>query len=396
MTLSRTAPIALISLVLLLSLVPEAAVAEKGRPDRFHSGKVYRGSFPDPDVFRVGRTWVASGTTIARRSLPMLTSANGRKWRARKAHGKGVRRNNDAMVGVPRWAARHRAGPRRFIKTWAPSIGRASNGRWLAAYAAPLRRNPGKRCIGIASADRPLGPYRHSRRRPLVCPRHQGAIDPDIFRSRGRTYLLWKTSGIWGREATTIRVRKLKRNGQGFKRGSRAHTLLRTAHSWERPLIENPSMLRYRGRLYLFYSANRWYTRNYAVGYAICRTVRGPCRRPQRGPLLSSGRGIAGPGGQSAFRGPGGKLLLAYAAWPAGRVGHQRRLHVAKLRVRRHGRLVVAKRFLNRSKRSSQSSSGSSPRANQVASRSTAFSCSGYSSTNACSWTATQASVTSS
>jgi beta-xylosidase len=395
-TLSRTGLVALISLVLLLSLVPESAFAKKGRPDRFHSGKVYRGSFPDPDVIRVKRHWIAAGTTVARRSLPMLTSVNGRKWRARQAHGKGVRRSNDAMVGVPRWAARHRAGKRRFVKAWAPSIGRASSGRWLAAYAAPLRRNPQKRCIGIASADRPLGPYRHHRRRPIVCPRYQGAIDPDIFRTRGRTYLLWKTSGIWGREATTIRVRQLKPNGRAFKRGTRTHTLLRTAHSWEGPLIENPSMIRHRGRLYLFYSANRWYNRSYAVGYAICRSVRGPCRRPQRGPLLSTGRGIAGPGGQSAFRGPRGKLLLAYAAWPAGRVGLERRLHVATLRVKRHGRLVVGKRFRPRVTRSGQSSSTSSPRASQVASRSTAFSCSGYSSTNACSWAATQARVTSS
>jgi hypothetical protein len=76
--------------------------------------------------------------------------------------------------------------------------------------------------------------------------------------------------------------------------------------------------------------------------------MRGPCRRAQRGPLLSSGRGIAGPGGQSAFRGPRGRLLLAYAAWPAGHVGRERRLHVATLKVRKHGRLVVVKRFRNR------------------------------------------------
>jgi hypothetical protein len=229
------------------------------------------------------------------------------------------------------------------VPSWAPSAGRASNGRWLVAYAAPLRRHPGKRCIGIASSRRAVGPFRSHGRRPIVCPRHQGAIDPDVFRTRGRTYLLWKTEGR-GRARTTIYVRVLRADGRGFRKGSRAHALLRPASRWERPLIENPSMIRHHGQLYLFYSANRWYTRHYAVGYAMCRSVLGPCRRVQRHPLLASGHRIAGPGGESAFHGPHGRLLLAYAAWPAGRVGTERRLHVATLAVRRHGRLVVTDR----------------------------------------------------
>lgn len=337
--------VVLTSLLLLLGVAAEPALASSGRPDRFHAGRVYRGSFPDPDVFRTKRLWIASSTTIASRSLPMLTSVNGRVWRARKAHGTGHRRTNDAIVGIPRWAARHRGAHRRFLPTWAPAIGRAANGRWLAAYAVPLRRHPSRRCIGVASATRPLGPFRHHRHRPLVCLAHQSVIDPDVFSSGRRTYLLWKTEGIPGRLATTLRIRQLGRTGLAFKRGSRAHTLLRTARGWEGPLIENPSMIRFHGRLYLFYSGNRWYSRHYAVGYAICRSVRGPCRRPQRRPLLASGRGVAGPGGESAFRGPHGQLLLAYAAWPSGRVGHERRMHVATLKLRKHGRLVVARRF---------------------------------------------------
>jgi hypothetical protein len=350
-TTPRTARTIALMFTLLLALVAEPAAAGPPDPDRFHSGRVYRGSFPDPDVFRLGRLWVATGTTVARRSLPMLTSADGRVWRARRAHGSGARRTNDAMVGVPAWAARRRAGSRRFIATWAPAIGRAANGRWLAAYAAPVRRvrrHPGKRCVGVASAQRALGPYRDRHRRPLVCPRHQGAIDPDVFSTHGRTFLLWKTEGIRGRVPTTLWVRPLRANGRGFRPGSHAHPLLRTARPWERPVIENPSMIRYRGRLYLFYSANRWYSRHYAVGYAVCRSVLGPCRRPQRRPLLASGHRVAGPGGASAFRGPRGRLLLAYAAWPGHRVGHERRLHVATLRVRPHGRLVVAHRFRRR------------------------------------------------
>ncbi len=338
--------VVLISLVLLTTLAAEPADAGNRRhKHRFHAGKVYRGSFPDPDVFRIGHLFVASGTTIARRSLPMMTSKNARTWRARHAHGAGRHRTNDAMVGAPRWAYRKKAGGRTFVPSWAPSIGRAANGRWLAAYAAPLRHHPRKRCVGIASSRHPLGPFRHRRKHPLVCAQGRNVIDPDLFRTRGRTYLLWKTEGT-RRIPASIWSRPLRRNGHGFKPGSHKHRLLRTSRAWEGPVIENPSMIRIRGRLYLFYSGNRWYTRRYAVGYAVCRSVAGPCRRIQRRPLLASGHGIVGPGGQSAFRGRHGGLLLAYAAWPARRVGSERRLHVAKLQVRRHGRLVVTRRYL--------------------------------------------------
>jgi hypothetical protein len=332
-------------LVLLVPLVPGPAVARSGQPDRFHSGQVYRGSFPDPDVLRAGPLWIAIGTTIARRSLPMMTSRNGRTWRARAAHGSGRRSTNDALAGIPRWAARKPAGSRWFVPIWAPSMGRAGNGRWLVAYSAPRRRRPHRRCVGLARSTRPQGPFRNFRRHPVVCARGQNAIDPDLFRTHGRTYLVWKTEGIPGRVPAALWSRPLRRDGRGFRPGSRAHRLLRPGPAWEGRVIENPSMIRFHRRLYLFYSGNRWYTRRYAIGYAVCRSPVGPCRRVQRRPLLASGRRVAGPGGQSAFRGPRGRLLLAYAAWPAHRVGSERRLHVASLEVRRHGRLTVAARF---------------------------------------------------
>jgi hypothetical protein len=340
--------VAATALTLLVTLAPGPAVAGSGHPDRFHSGQVYRGSFPDPDVIRHRGLWIAVSTTIARRSLPMLTSKNGRTWRARVAHGLGRHRTNDAFVGIPRWAKRKPAGSRRFVPVWAPAMGRAGNGRWLVAYSAPRRTHPHKRCIGLAQSTHPQGPFHHVRKRPLVCAHRQNAIDPDLFRWHGRTYLLWKTEGIRGGVPATLWSRPLRRDGHRFKPGSKPHRLLRPGPAWEGPVIENPSMIRFHGRFYLFYSGNRWYTRRYAVGYAVCRSPLGRCHRVQHRPLLTSGRRVVGPGGQSAFRGPGGRLLLAYAAWPAHRVGTERRLHVARLKVKKHGRLVVERRMLPR------------------------------------------------
>jgi hypothetical protein len=56
-------------------------------------------------------------------------------------------------VDVPRWAVRHRAGRHRaFVPSWAPSIGRATNGRWLIAYAAwPAGRVGSERRLHVAT-----------------------------------------------------------------------------------------------------------------------------------------------------------------------------------------------------------------------------------------------------
>ena len=104
-------------------------------------------------------------------------------------------------------------------------------------------------------------------------------------------------------------------------------------------------MVTYHGYTYLFYSANRYSSANYAIGYAICHSPRGPCHRLTKNALLAKGGRVDGPGGPDAFVGKSGALRMAYAAWDRGHVGYpktarcrsshygcnQRRLHVAAL-----------------------------------------------------------------
>jgi beta-xylosidase len=241
---------------------------------------------------------------------------------------------------------------------WAPSVAKVRR-RYVMAYAVRVSRNPDKRCIALAVSGRAGGPYRNVRSRPIVCSGDtHGAIDPEVFVSRARrVYLLWKTSGIKDRKPTRLWSRRMNGAGTGFRRGSRPHELLQTRARWEGHVIENPAMIRYAGRNYLFYSGNSYTTRRYATGYAICATPTGPCRRPTRRPLLHSGRGIAGPGGAAPLVDRHGRLRLGYAAWDAGHVGYRprqrcsrtrygcdhRRLHIALVRVRARGRLAVVR-----------------------------------------------------
>jgi hypothetical protein len=119
-------------------------------------------------------------------------------------------------------------------------------------------------------------------------------------------------------------------------------TLLTTNEgSWEGMTIENPSMVAYGGRYYLFYSGNSSNAASdgsspYATGWAECSSgPRGGCARRTSGPLLRSSGYIQGPGGASAFIDTAGNLRLAYSYFWLGEnrpntfIAHPRRLKVA-------------------------------------------------------------------
>lgn len=328
--------LALLALLTPLAALPAAASspAAATTEELFTAGEPYTGTFADPSVVRVGRTYVAAATTTANLNLPLMTSTDLLTWRPREVAADAAawtdRRGwNEAMPVRARWAAvRERRGELELVSQWAPSLARVGR-TWVAAYSAAVRLEPRHSCIGIATAAGPLGPYtpRHA---PLVChPRSPlGAIDPDVFVDprTGAAYLLWKAEGVPGELPARLVARRLDASGTRFAPGSRPRTLLRRTLAWEGSVVENPSMVRVRGRHLLVYSANAWRGGAYTTGYAVCDGPLGPCRKSPR-PLMSSGGGAVGPGGGDAFLDVGGVLRLAYHSWDRG----LRRLRIATL-----------------------------------------------------------------
>lgn len=319
--------------------------------------KSYAGDFADPTVMRAGKKYYAAATTSSNLNLPLLTSTDLRAWTPRAPLPNYDKYSswpqyNDALPGAPKWAARvsTRENVKR-ISQWAPSLARVGKHRYVAAFSAATRATEGKNrrsCIGLAVAHVPDGPY-HSLKKPLVCDKstYFGVIDPDVFVDprTHHVYLTWAAEGIPHKRKGQLAIRRLNARGTGWARGSRRHNLLTFSQPWEGVIVENPSMIRYRGTLYLFYSANAYASSRYATGYAICRSVAGPCTKPRRTPLLSSKRKIAGPGGADAFVDTKGRLRLAYAAWQRGRVGRagDRKLHIATLKRNAHSHRLGVK-----------------------------------------------------
>lgn len=272
--------------------------------------------FPDPFVLPVDGGYLAVGTSPVGSAIKIALrkSTDLREWSA----------PTEALIRIAPWA--------RPASAWAPAISSPAPGQWRLYYAIP-HAVTGLRCISVAVAVRPEGPYADRSAIPLLCDdKRLGAIDPEVFDDdEGRQWLLWKTegldddafeSGLWSRQ--------LDADGTDFI-GER-RPLLERSRDWERPLIENPSMVVHQGRILLFYSAGVWQNSTYKVGVARCHSPAGPCERLFDHPILATGSGLAGPGGASAFHDRSGRLRLAFHAWSPDRVGYQtggaRSLHV--------------------------------------------------------------------
>jgi beta-xylosidase len=316
---------------------PGPATAYSFRPspvgsDSFGVGRSYRGDFPDPSVLRVGRFWFAYSTTMSGLNLPVLKSADLVHW---EATGEGLKK-------PARWAARHQGGKYPHVTTWAPSVARIGN-RFVHYYATHVRGTKHRMCISVSRSKFPGKGFVDRTAHPLVCPPDRGAIDPSYFMAPGgKRFLVWKGEQNHTNPAR-IWITPLSADGVHLIGSSRR--LLQVQDPWEGGIIENPSMIGYKGRFYLFYSGGSYANATYATGYAICQTYLGPCTRASAAPLLATGGRVSGTGGAMAFYDSAMHLRLAYAAWDYGHTGYpkssscrraaggcpQRKLHIATL-----------------------------------------------------------------
>ncbi|RNL63706.1 glycoside hydrolase [Nocardioides marmoriginsengisoli] len=347
-------PIALLVAVLGAGLLPAGSGARPAPigQDPIVPGEVYTGDFPDPAVLRIGTTYYAYATTSSGLNLPTLISKDLRTWRA--APVTTATPAGDSLPRTATWSAGKERSDGRFrATTWAPTVTRLGPGRFVLAYSTQVAGAPGKKmCVSLATSSRPTGPFVDTSTRPLICPA-QGAIDPQVWVApTGRPWIVWKLDHHPAGLFTT------PMNAAGTALAGRRYFLTGIRQPWEGNIIENPAMIRYAGRFYLFYSANSYASTRYAISYLVCKTGHGPCKRPRKKPLIATDKYRAGPGGPMPFVDTAGRLRVAYHAWRAGAVGYpdtaecrgtalgcpQRRLFVAHLRPDRKGLLKVVTR----------------------------------------------------
>lgn len=271
--------------------------------------------FPDPDVLLVDGVYYAYATNTGSTNIQVARSTDLVHWEVLP----------DALPRLPEWASQE------FGYAWAPEVfQRAETPRFVMYFVARLPiGSGGVQCIGVATSDKPEGPFESTNPEPFICQTDDGgSIDASTFKDDdGLLYVLWKNDGNSRGSRTWIYIQKVSADGLTLE--GEPEQLIVADQPWEGILVEAPTLWKKDGQYYLFYSANAYNDQRYAVGYAVASDILGPYEKVP-GPFLKTniGAGIVGPGGQDIVIGPRGGLWMLYHGWaPDG----YRRLYLAPL-----------------------------------------------------------------
>lgn len=304
---------------------PSTTYIDLSRPDQQNN------NFPDPSIVRDGGTYYAYGATTGGSYLPIMSSTDLVHWTARPSYsgapwGVSDPFFNDGLPQPASWGAARNVSGRLTKEVWAPGAAKIG-GQYVVFHAVRVALNQDRFCITVETSTSPLGPFTDTTSAPLVCDVQgdpNGSIDPQPFvDTDGTPYLVWKSEGVPGSQPTRTWVQQLTAGGTSFAPGTAPTAVLETTAPWENDVTENPAMVRWNGQLYLFYSAGNWQSASYAIGYATCASVLGPCTKAtEGGPLLASNGARLGPGGPAPFVDASGRLLLGYHYWLSPYVGY--------------------------------------------------------------------------
>ncbi len=272
----------------------------------------YDGDAPDPHVVRDGANYYAFTTgTSWGNHIGVLTSTSPTSgWRT--------------VTGVPFGSSAFRSptpstppAPWQVANTQVAPGAFKLGSQWVLYYAAQVQAT-GRWCLSVATAVSPGAKFTdRSGTTPWYCQDALGGVvDPAPFLdAAGQPWLTWKSND--GASTQPARLWAAPLSADGLSIAGAPSLLVQqdtTQYPWQ-TTIENSQMVIRGGIYYLFFSGNKWDSKDYAQTYATCAGPTGPCTQPRRDPFLSSYGSIIGPGGGAVFTDTNGASWLAYAAW---------------------------------------------------------------------------------
>lgn len=254
---------------------------------------VLPGDYADPSVVKIGDTYWASATTSNwLPAYPLLKSKDLVNW-----ENKGF-----VFEKNPDWVD---------FYFWAPEIS-YENGKVYIYYSA--HKKDGNLCVGIASADKPEGPYKDHG--ALIC-QPVGSIDAFPMRDEnGKPHLIWKEDGNSVKKPTPIWISEL--NEERTALIGEKKELFRNDQPWEANLVEGVSMMKHGEYFYAFYAAAGCCGPgcSYISGVARSKSLHGPWEKYNRNPLLVSDEQWKCPGHGTPIE-KDGKYYFLYHAYDA-------------------------------------------------------------------------------
>ncbi|UYZ62090.1 family 43 glycosylhydrolase [Hymenobacter weizhouensis] len=253
---------------------------------------VLPGDFPDPSVVKIGDTYWATATTSNWGPIfPLLKSKDLTSWEL-AGHVFPQER--------PQWADYY---------FWAPEIS-YDNGKTYVFYSAHQRG--GNLAVGVASADRPEGPY--TDHGPLVG-QPDGSIDGFPMRDEnGQLYLIWKEDGNSINQPTPIWAQRLSDDRRKLV-GEKQELFRNNPATWEGNLVEGAALIQHNGYFYTFYAGAGCCGPGctYATGVARSKTLLGPWEKYAKNPVLVNNDTWRCPGHGSVVQRDGRWYLLHHA-----------------------------------------------------------------------------------
>lgn len=252
---------------------------------------VMPGDHPDPSVVKIGDTYWASATTSNWfPAYPLMQSKDLVKWKT----------VGHVFDQLPAWADYY---------FWAPEI-TYDNGKVYVYYSA--HKKNGNLCVGVASADKPEGPYRDHG--PLIC-QEVGSIDAFPMRDEtGKLFLIWKEDANSVGKPTPIWIQQMNEERTALIGDKKE--LFRNDAPWEGNLVEGVSMIRKGEYYYAFYAAAACCGRacSYGIGIARAKSLLGPWEKYQNNPVLVEDKRWKCPGHGTPVE-KDGKYYFLYHAY---------------------------------------------------------------------------------
>ena len=189
---------------------------------------------------------------------------------------------------------------------WAPQLLRV-DGTYYLTYTANEQ-------TALAASSSLTGPFRQTEIRPIDGSAHN--IDSFLFRDEDGKYYLYHVrfgngNRLWVAEFDWT---------TGSIRTETLQQCIDCTEAWENtparpsvPIMEGPTVVKWDGVYYLFYSANDFRSIDYAVGYATAPTPYGPWTKQPDCPIIHRSLvGEPGSGHGDLFQGSDGQFYYVY------------------------------------------------------------------------------------
>lgn len=210
---------------------------------------------------------------------------------------------------------------------WAPQVWQYK-GKMYMAYTANER-------IAIASSDSPLGPFKQAIKEPLASAFSQ--IDPYVFIDDDDKKYLFHVRLDKGNH---IYVAEMSDDFSRLKPDTYHHCITATSRTWEQvdsasvKIAEGPAVIKRHGLYYLFYSANDFRSKDYAVGYAVSKSIYGPWTRYTGNPVIHRTiTGQAGSGHGDLIKGKDNELYYVFHTHQSNTEVHPRKTAMIRLKI---------------------------------------------------------------